>query len=152
MGMYDSLHIDPARLPIGHQEQEQLKTADFQTKSVVNILADLYITDEGYLEMDHAGLLGDADEPISSTPIPFDKAPTFLPFQNERVRLIDAHGSILFYTTTDAGWYQFNAVFANGRLVSIVQESPFVADGASRVWEGKSCRWSQEAPIDLPEP
>jgi hypothetical protein len=143
MGMFDSLHINPAQLPVSADVRNTLATADYQTKSVLNWLANLYITDDGYLEMDHAGLQADTDTEGSS-------APAYLPFQQERVRLTDAHGAILFYTNTDAGWYQFNAVFANGRLVSIVQESPPPDDGPGGGWQGDSCRWSQETPVDPP--
>lgn len=73
MGMYDTLHINPDKLPISDEEKEFIKihnpNYDWQTKSLDSILATYQITDEGKLLLIESGWMEDKN--IAPKEIPF---------------------------------------------------------------------------------
>jgi hypothetical protein len=83
MGMFDTVYINSSLLPVTAQEQAQLRDIEFQTKSPDSMLAYVYITDEGDLEM--------VDGPLTAVrdPTSQDKKPI-----HKRYRLTDAKGEL----------------------------------------------------------
>lgn len=133
MGMFDYLHINRARLPISNEDQERLKDKVFQTKSVQQSLANIYITDDGYLECLAYKYLANIQLLYN------EESGNELP---KRVRFTDAHGVLLFYTSTDDNErFKFMAFFTEGRLTSLKR-----ADGQ---WIGGDATvyWSEEIEV-----
>lgn len=103
--MFDTLYINPDKLPISDEEKEFLKkykaNYDWQTKSLDSILATYEITDEGKLFLIKAGWL--EEEPINPKEIPF-------------------HGFMNFYGTVNEKWYIFYVKFTDGKVEAILRE------------------------------
>ncbi len=62
------------------------------------------------------------------------------------VRMVDAHGFIVFYTTIDDEWFYFKARFRQGRVESIFRLKE-VLEIYSR-----TCTWELEIPVDELKP
>jgi hypothetical protein len=109
MGMYDTLYINPDKLPISDEEKEFIQNLksnyDWQTKSLYSSLATYEITDEGKLFLIKAGWLEELEEekPISPEEIPF-------------------HGYMNFYGTINKKSYIFYVKFTDGKVVDILKE------------------------------
>jgi hypothetical protein len=137
MGMFDTVYINSSLLPVTAQEQERLRKIDFQTKSLDSRLADVYITDEGYLEMVDSPFMADGDSDNE------EGKPLY-----KRYRLADATGQLDFYTSLDDQWYQFQATFDEGKLIRIKKISP---NEPSRYYHGDTCLWSMMTEIGTVE-
>ena len=96
MGMFDYLIIDDSFLP------EELKGYNdgWQTKSYANLLSTLIIDKNGELS-----LIG-RDWNIYSDYI-------------EKPKKLDYSGEIIFYDNIDNIWYEFIAIFDNGKMIKI---------------------------------
>ena len=108
MGMFDTVCINTDSLPVSESDKVRLRGTDFQTKSAECGLDTLYITNEGYLEMEELGFRFDDREG-----------------KPDRLRLLDVQGTLDFYTSvkTEQGqlgeWFEFRAVFLAGRLITL---------------------------------
>ena len=60
MGMFDSVFINPDKLPVDSATRKLPTGREFQTQSLDKILSYFYITDDGFLETDHIGFWGDS--------------------------------------------------------------------------------------------
>lgn len=123
MGMFDTLKINVAQLPISDEEKEQWQAAsvDFQTKSLEQMLATYTITTDGFLERKNARWVALDDQPIS-----------------DRVRLADAHGRIYFYTYIGKEYVEFKARFREGRLTDLLRSEGETYDS------DRLCVWEEE--------
>lgn len=127
MGMYDTLKINVAQLPISDEEKAQWQAAnvEFQTKSLERRLATYTITEDGFLNREDARWVLDDDEDPAS----------------DRVRLADAHGRIYFYTYIGNEYVEFLARFREGRLTDLSRSERETGDWA------RLCVWEEEIPI-----
>ena len=134
MGMFDKLYITTNRLPISRAEKKQLgEHPGWQTKDLDNVLTEVYITDEGELQVSQWEY-----ETVPKEERPHPAAEGLLAMAgswrrvNERLETIPYHGYIRFYTSAKdpAGtdqWYEFSAKFTDGKLVGIqrvTEDSP----------------------------
>ena len=104
MGMFDTVLINATFLPVSEEDKLRLKDKTFQTKSLENSLSVYRITDDGTLETDWDTNFGKISKEESKN--------------WEIVPITDA---IKFYTSaTDNGkWFEFIALFENGKLLNI---------------------------------
>jgi len=125
--MYDTLRINVAQLPVSEEVRQQWQAAgvDFQTKSLEKILITYTITEDGFLEKSTAGWLTHFDDATAKS----------------RVRLVDAHGLIYFYTYVEDRYYEFKARFREGRLTDLTQ----VENSTDR--SERLCVWESEVPV-----
>lgn len=134
MGMFDHIHINPSKLPLSSGEQESLYGVTFQTKSLENVLADFYITADGGLE-----IVYDLTDQLLEKPVVLEQT-----VEIQRKKLVDAQGIIRFYTTLNATFYVFYALFSNGQLVSIIDGRP---KSQAQNYKGDTCIWSLESEV-----
>ncbi len=104
MGMFDTILINKALLPISEEDKLRLEGETFQTKSLECSLDVYRITDDGILETDWNAN--------------FENAGTNTDKNWEIIPITDA---IKFYTSTkDNGeWFEFVALFDEGKLLII---------------------------------
>ncbi|GAB2594334.1 hypothetical protein GCM10027190_48230 [Spirosoma areae] len=86
----------------------------------MNLMTDMYITEDGYLEQDVRKSL--LDKPAI-----------------RRIRLSDIHGVVLFYATVGEEWYEFGPKFTDGKMVDIKRRTK-----VTPINIGGSCYWSEE--------
>ena len=103
MGMFDTLYINIEKLPISDEEKQLIDTnQDWQTKSLKRLLSKVYITDDGELKL---SIFNFEDSKY-----------------NDELETLLYDGCVNFYTNIgndDLNWYEFNAIFINGKLNSI---------------------------------
>lgn len=97
-----------------------------QTKSLEDKYGTYDITGEGYLE--------------TVAPIPAKEWESKTRWHE--VRLVDAHGYVVFYTVVDGDWFCFKARFREGRMTDVFRLS-HVLEVHSR-----TCTWELEISID----
>lgn len=126
MGMYDTLKINVAKLPVSASDVERLQAArtDFQTQSLQQMFAIYTITDDGHLERGGWSWRGDVGKPQPS------------------VQLADAHGLIYFYTSVEEEWFEFKAKFREGRLTDLTRQEKTLD------YRGRACVWEEEIPVE----
>jgi hypothetical protein len=95
MGMFDYIKIDQILLPcIGNIKSDLFENEFWQTKSLYNCLSTFTIKKDGLLE-----------ETLTK----------------ESIKIDDFHGIISFYTDVDDIWFQFDAKFTEGKLISVTE-------------------------------
>ena len=126
MGMFDTLYININRLPITRAEKKLLgDNAEWQTKSLDSVLTEVYITEEGKLQVNRWEY-----EAVPKEERPYPNEEGLLAIAgslrrvNEHLETIPYHGYIRFYTSVEdeqgtSQWYEFSAKFTDGTLVSI---------------------------------
>ena len=100
--MYDTILINIEKLPISEDEKAILKGESFQTKSLENSLDIYRITDDGILETDWNAN--------------FENLNTDSGQHWEIVPITDV---IKFHTFTNNEWFEFVALFEEGKLLII---------------------------------
>ncbi len=100
--MFDTILINTEKLPISDEDKARLKGEIFQTKSLESSLDVYRITDEGVLETDWNAN--------------FENAGTNTEQNWEIVPITD---SIKFYTSDNGEWFEFVALFEEGKLLTI---------------------------------
>lgn len=122
MGMYDNLYINPKQLPISEEEKglfEQLNL-DWQTKSLNCDLTEVYITENGELKINKWQY---ETVPKEERPYPDDEGLKgmigCLRRKDEHLENINYTGIVNFYTNIKKDWWEFNAKFLDGKLISI---------------------------------
>lgn len=120
MGMFDNLIINTDKLPVSDDEKKLIgKNPGWQTKSLICELTEIYITDDGELKINK---FDQEVVPEEERPYPNDKLLKLigsLRRANERLETIPYHGFINFYSEIKGKWYEFDAKFTDGKLVSI---------------------------------
>jgi hypothetical protein len=118
MGLFDTLYINTNKLPISDDEKKKLgDNTDFQTKSLDCIMTEIYITDDGFLDVNDFEY---ETVPQEERPYPNDEGlkGSFGSIRrvNERLeRMKDFTGVIEFYNLD----FDFIAFFKNGKLEKI---------------------------------
>ena len=104
MGMFDTVLINATLLPVSEEDKLRLKDETFQTKSLENSLSVYRITDDGILETDWDTNFGKTSKK-----------------DNKNWEIVPITDAIKFYTSaTDNGeWFEFVALFENGKLLNI---------------------------------
>jgi len=102
MAMFDTILINPEKLPISEEDKVRLKDETFQTKSLECTLDVYRITDEGIFETDWNAN--------------FENLGTNTEQNWEIVPITDA---IKFYTASNGEWFEFVALFEEGKLLTI---------------------------------
>lgn len=93
--MFDYILIDSKLLPyVGNVPSNFFDNEFWQTKSLDNCLSDYTITKEKLIKKT---------------------------LYKEVIEITDFHGIIRFYTSINEIWYQFDAKFTDGELVSITE-------------------------------
>ena len=128
MSFYDNIKIAFQQLPLSEEDVQRLKAdrADFQTKSLEGMYGAYEITSDGHLEKSAA----------SETTGPDGR------MLWHSVRMVDAHGFIVFYTAVDDEWFYFKARFRQGRIQSIFRLKELLEI------HSRTCTWELEIPID----
>ena len=123
MGMFDTVLVPEALLPLPADVASAFKGVEFQSKSLHCTLTAYRITADGRFE-ERERVLSFGSEPLSLNPP--QAPPTWKPVP-------DMHGYLVFYTCNDniqpltsphiapGEWFEFAAKFTDGRLVSLVQ-------------------------------
>lgn len=128
MGMFDRVIINIDKLPLSHKEKDFMYKAskndiefDFQTKDFENVMTEIYITDDGLLQIN--------DWELETVPLeerPHSGATGLMQWAgsirrvNERwVTQEDYTGVVNFYSYTDKKWFEFDATFIHGKLEKI---------------------------------
>lgn len=65
---------------------------------------------------------------------------------SETVRLVDAHGFIVFYTVINAVWFYFKARFREGRMIQLFRLHE------SQETHSRTCTWEFEIPVSELKP
>ena len=116
--MFDNIHIDTSMLPESEDIQKILKRAEFQTKSLDNVLQDVYINKDGTLtrmmyhyetrepETNETGLMGIFNS---------------LRIVEDGLETMDLTGTIEFYAYAYDVWYEYVATYVDGKLQNIVK-------------------------------
>lgn len=100
MGMFDYIKIDSKLLPyIGNIDSNYFDNELWQTKSLDNCLIIYQITKNGLIE------IGYGEENLEN--------------DYEKIFIDNFHGIIRFYTDINEIWYEFDAKFTDGKLVSV---------------------------------
>lgn len=96
MGMFDYILIDQKLLPyIGNIDSNYFENEEWQTKSLRKALDTVTLTENSLIEVN---------------------------LSNKEERIItDFHGVINFCTYINKIWYEFEAKYTDGKLVSVVQ-------------------------------
>ena len=123
MGMFDKLYINPDMLPISDEEKKFFtKETEWQTKSLDNVLTEVYITDDRQLQVNEWTL---ESVPKEERPYPNDDGIKgmmgSLRRVNEHLVTIPHHGFIVFYSKANDKWYEFKAKFTDGKLIGIIK-------------------------------
>ncbi len=101
MGMFDYIKIDQKLLPYVENIKPHLfENVEWQTKSLEKCLFVYQITENGLIE------IGAGDEYFKN--------------DFEQIEIENFHGIIRFYTCIDKVWFQFDAKFIDGKLVSVI--------------------------------
>ncbi len=142
MGMYDELYISTDMLPVSDKEKRLIgDKPGWQTKSLDCEMTRVYITSEGYLEIDRFEY---ESTPREEKPYPDAEKGTWKyvfgmlrETNNKRERLDNYHGFVTFYTrigevyrktgeglldrelVSKGEWYEFSAKFTDGKLTEI---------------------------------
>jgi hypothetical protein len=128
MGMFDRVIINIEKLPLSHSEKQLMYDAskndiefDFQTKDFENVLTEIYITDDGLLQIN--------DWELESVPLeerPHSGATGLMQWAgsirrvNERLVTQENYtGVVNFYAYFNEKWFEFNATFIYGKLDKI---------------------------------
>jgi len=118
MGMFDNLKISTSKLPLSDSEKKSIgENPDWQTKDFECILSTAEITDEGKLRF--LTFKYDWDENAESAMFQLTGKKGALVTKDEEWIDIPHHGYVNFYSTVNTIWYEFNAKFTDGQLVSI---------------------------------
>jgi hypothetical protein len=116
MGMFDNLYVNSNMLPVSEIEVEKLKNAEWQTKSLECIMTEIYITENGKLEVTEFDY---ETVPKEERPYPDDDGikGVFGSIRRTNVRRISSNynGEIIFYNSD----YEFVALFDSGSLLTI---------------------------------
>ena len=132
MSFYDNIKIDSQQLPLSEKDIQRLKAdgTTFQTKSLEGMYGVYEIMADGYLE-----------KTAASKTLGTDGRTRWQP-----VRMVDAHGFIVFYTSVDDEWFYFKARFRQGRVAHIIRlgELPEIYS--------RTCTWELEIPVDELKP
>jgi hypothetical protein len=121
MGMFDYVIISTDMLPVSDEEKIRIgSNPGWQTKSLDNLLSEVYINDSGELNI----LNFDLEEiPKDVLTIVEDSilSRSFGDMRriNERLDFISYTGTVVFYTSVSEDWYEFTATFVLGKLVSL---------------------------------
>ena len=128
MSFYDNIRIAPRQLPLSEEDSQRLKSdwANFQTKSLEGMYGAYEITSDGHLEKSAA----------SETTGPDGR------MLWHSVRMVDAHGFIVFYTAVDDEWFYFKARFRQGRIQSIFRLKELLEI------HSRTCTWELEIAVD----
>ena len=115
MGMYDNLQISTSKLPLSDTEKLAIgENPDWQTKDFDCMMSMAKITDDGRLR--YLTLEYDWDE---NAECKLTGKKGALVTKDEKWVDIEHHGYVNFYTSVNNIWYEFNAKFTDGQLVSI---------------------------------
>lgn len=132
MSFYDNIKIDSRQLPLSEKDIQRLRADGdtFQTKSLEGMYGVYEITADGYLE-----------KTAASKTLGTDGRTCW-----QLVRMVDAHGFIVFYTDVDDEWFYFKARFRQGRVASIfrLKELPEIYS--------RTCTWELEIAVDELKP
>ena len=128
MSFYDNIKIASLQLPLSVADDQRLKAsrANFQTQSLEGMYGAYEITAEGYLEKTAAsGLVGPNGKTLWHA-----------------VRMVDAHGVIVFYTQVDDEWFCFKSRFRQGCLTHIFRLKELLEI------HSRTFTWELEIPVD----
>jgi hypothetical protein len=128
MGMFDRVIVNIGMLPLSHSEKQIIYDAskndiefDFQTKDFENVLTEIYITDDGLLQINDWEY-----ETVTLEERPHSGATGLLKMAgclrrvNQRlVTQEDYTGVFNFYTYFEKKLFEFNATFIHGKLEKI---------------------------------
>jgi len=128
MGMFDRVIISIDKLPLKHSEKKLMYDAskndidfDFQTKCFENVLTEIYITDDGLLQICEWEL-----ETVPLEERPHSGATGLMQWAgsirriNERLVTQENYtGVVNFYSYFDKKWFEFNVTFIYGKLDKI---------------------------------
>ena len=67
-------------------------------------------------------------------------------FEKANVRMVDAHGVVVFYTSLDNEWFYFKARFRDGRLTHLFRLRELLETYS------RTCTWELEMPLDELKP
>lgn len=122
MGAFDSIIVNSELLPVSDIKKLFLKNAIFQTKNFDCLDDTYYITLDGKLQREFCDL---EEVPPKERPYPNPKHKLHnvgsLKKVNCTYKDIDFHGILIFYQSISHEWYEFNAKFTDGKLVSIAR-------------------------------
>ena len=118
MGMFDNIHIDTSMLPEPEDIQEILKRAEFQTKSLDNVLQDVYIHPDGTLTRMMYHYESREPETIETGPRGIFNS---LRIVEDGLETMDLTGTIEFYAYAYDVWYEYVATYVGGKLRNIVK-------------------------------
>lgn len=113
MGMFDSIIINPEKLPVSGEEKILLKDAVFQTKNFDKLLLLYMISDNDEL------LLSKQKEGNSNDPYFYIEEEMKIKPNDLLFDKIAYHGYLNFYTSISSLWYEFEAKFTDDKLISI---------------------------------
>lgn len=119
MGMFDNLKISTSKLPLSDSEKKSIgENPNWQTKDFECIMSTAEITDDGKLRF--LNFRYEWDENVKNVMFKLTGKMGGLTTKDEQwIDLNDYHGYVNFYSTVNSIWYEFNAKFTDGKLVSI---------------------------------
>lgn len=118
MGMHDNLKISTSKLPLSDSEKLSIgESPDWQTQDFECILSTAEITDDGKLRF--LTFKYDWDENAESVLGKLAGKKGALVTKNEQWVDIAHQEYVNFYAFVNNVWYEFNANFTDGQLVSI---------------------------------
>lgn len=122
MGMFDVVKVNTDRLPVSDKEKLLIdeSNVEWQTKDLDCILTEIYITDEKELKINRWDL---EEVPKEKRPFPNGKGLQEImgSFKrvNQHLETLNHTGWICFYGYIGNDFYQFNAKFVDGKLITI---------------------------------
>ena len=116
MGMYDTITINAAMLPVTEKDRKRLEGQHYQTKSLVESLQHYRITDEGVLETDWDMLWWELNNCSWGKVQTVEKMPP-----QENWVIVKITDSIRFYTYAEENneYFEFVAFFELGKMLII---------------------------------
>lgn len=119
--MFDTIIINTNKLPVSDMEKKIIgEFPNWQTKNLDCTLTEVYITDDDELKINRWEY---ETVPKEERPHPNEDGLLGLLGSmrrvNQRLEKIEYHGYIEFYSNINKDWYEFNAKFTDGKLVSI---------------------------------
>ena len=117
MSFYDNIKINPAQLPLSEADVKRLLEARVDFQT--QSLEGMY----GAYEITTDGY-----------------------FEKANVRMVDAHGVVVFYTSLDNEWFYFKARFRDGRLTHLFRLRELLETYS------RTCTWELEMPLDELKP
>ncbi len=117
MSFYDNIKIAPTQLPLSEAEVQRLQAAKADFQT--QSLEGMY----GAYEITTDGYL-----------------------EKSNVRMVDAHGVVIFYTSLNNEWFCFKARFHEGRLMHLFRLRELLET------HSRTCVWELEIPIDELKP